>query len=336
LQLTKLNGVQKAAILLIALGSDLSSRVLKLDFQQAEIEQLTHEISNMIKIPVEVRNAVLDEFMELQKARDYLMHGGLNYAKELLEKAVGHTKATEILNKLTIDMKAIPFSSLRKTDPKQIYNFIREEHPQTIALILAHLTPEQSAIILGMLPQELQSEISRRIAIIDRFTPDIVRDVEFLLERKLSSVVQQDQTVVGGVQSLVDILNRVGRSAEKVILEGLEREDPVLAEEVKRRMFVFEDLIQLPDNFIQRVLKEVNSKDLVLAMRGANEDVNTRIYKNMSKRAAEMIKEEMEIMGPVRLKEVEKAQQKVVSIIRKLDESGEIIISRGGEDVIIV
>ncbi len=336
LQLTKINGVQKAAILLIALGSDLSSRVLKQDFQQAEIEQLTHEISNMIKIPVEVRNAVLDEFMELQKARDYLMHGGLNYAKELLEKAVGHTKATEILNKLTIDMKAIPFSSLRKTDPKQIYNFIREEHPQTIALILAHLTPEQSAIILGMLPQELQSEISRRIAIIDRFTPDIVRDVEFLLERKLSSVVQQDQTVVGGVQSLVDILNRVGRSAEKVILEGLEREDPVLAEEVKRRMFVFEDLIQLPDNFIQRVLKEVNSKDLVLAMRGANEDVNSRIYKNMSKRAAEMIKEEMEVMGPVRLKEVEKAQQKVVTIIRKLDESGEIIISRGGEDVIIV
>jgi flagellar motor switch protein FliG len=336
LQLTKLNGVQKAAILLIALGSDLSSRVLKLDFQQTEIEQLTHEISNMIKIPSEVRNAVLDEFMELQKARDYLMHGGLNYAKELLEKAVGHTKATEILNKLTIDMKAIPFSSLRKTDPKQIYNFIREEHPQTIALILAHLTPEQSAIILGMLPQELQSEISRRIAIIDRFTPDIVRDVEFLLERKLSSVVQQDQTVVGGVQSLVDILNRVGRSAEKVILEGLEREDPVLAEEVKRRMFVFEDLIQLPDNFIQRVLKEVNSKDLVLAMRGANEDVNSRIYKNMSKRAAEMIKEEMEVMGPVRLKEVEKAQQKVVTIIRKLDESGEIIISRGGEDVIIV
>ncbi len=336
LQLAKLNGVQKAAILLIALGSDLSSRVLKQDFQEAEIEQITHEISNMIKVPVEVRNAVIDEFMELQRARNYLMHGGLNYAKELLEKAVGHTKATEILNKLTIDMKAIPFSSLRKTDPKQIYNFIREEHPQTIALILAHLTPEQSAIILGMLPQELQSEISRRIAIIDRFTPDIVRDVEFLLERKLSSVVQQDQTVVGGVQSLVDILNRVGRSAEKVILEGLEREDPVLAEEVKRRMFVFEDLIQLPDNFIQRVLKEVNSKDLVLAMRGANEDVNTRIYKNMSKRAAEMIKEEMEIMGPVRLKEVEKAQQKVVTIIRKLDESGEIIISRGGEDVIIV
>lgn len=335
MQLTKVTGVKKAAILLIALGSDLSSRVLKSGFRDVEIEQLTQEISNMIKIPPEIKNAVIDEFLELRQAREYLLHGGLNYAKELLEKAVGHQKASEIINKLTSDMKAIPFSSLRKTDPKQLFNFIREEHPQTIALILAHLTPEQAAIILGLLPPEMQSEISRRIAIIDRFSTDIIKDVEDLLERKISTVVQQDQSVVGGVQSLVDILNRVGRSAEKVILEGLEREDPALAEEVKRRMFVFEDLNMLPDNFIQRVLKEVNSKDMALAMRGANEDVNSRIYKNMSKRAAEMIREEIEFMGPVRLKEVEKAQQKVVSIIRKLDESGEIIISRGGDDVII-
>lgn len=331
----QLTGVQKAAILLIALGSDLSSRVLKQDFYEVEIEQLTQEISNMIKVPVEVKNAVLDEFLELQRAREFLIHGGMSYAKEMLEKAVGHQKASEILNKLTSDMKAIPFSALRKTDPKHLFNFIREEHPQTIALILAHLTPDQAAVILASMPPETQSEISRRIAIIDRFTPDIIRDVEELLEQKISSVVQQDHTVVGGVQSLVDIVNRVGRSAEKVILEGLEREDPVLAEEVKRRMLVFEDLIQLPDNFIQRVLKEVNSKDLALAMRGANEEVNTRIYKNMSKRAAEMLKEEIEFMGPVRLKEVEQAQQKIVNVIRKLDESGEIIISRGGEDVII-
>lgn len=331
----QLTGIQKAAILLIALGSDLSSRVLKQDFYEVEIEQLTQEISNMIKVPVEVKNAVLDEFLELQRAREFLIHGGMSYAKEMLEKAVGHQKASEILNKLTSDMKAIPFSALRKTDPKHLFNFIREEHPQTIALILAHLTPDQAAVILASMPPETQSEISRRIAIIDRFTPDIIRDVEALLEQKISSVVQQDHTVVGGVQSLVDIVNRVGRSAEKVILEGLEREDPVLAEEVKRRMLVFEDLIQLPDNFIQRVLKEVNSKDLALAMRGANEEVNTRIYKNMSKRAAEMLKEEIEFMGPVRLKEVEQAQQKIVNVIRKLDESGEIIISRGGEDVII-
>lgn len=336
MQLGKLSGVQKAAILLIALGSDLSSRVLRHDFNQVEIEQLTQEISNLIKIPVEVKNAVLDEFIELQRAREYLVHGGISYAKEMLEKALGHQKASEIINRLTSEMKAIPFSSLRKTDPKHLFNFIREEHPQTIALILAHLTPDQAAVILASLPPEMQSEIARRIAMIDRFTPDVVRDVEAVLERKLSSVVQQDHTVVGGVQSLVDILNRVGRSAEKVILEGLEQEDPALAEEVKRRMFVFEDIIMLPDNFIQRVLKEVNSKDLALAMRGANEEVNNRIFKNMSKRAAEMLKEEIELMGPVRLREVEQAQQKIVTIIRKLDESGEIIISRGGEDVIIV
>lgn len=336
MQLAKLTGVQKAAVLLIALGSDLSSRVLKQQFYDAEIEQITQEISNMIKIPPEVRNAVLEEFLELQQARKYLSHGGLNYAKELLEKTVGQQKASEILNKLTRDMKAVPFRSLRKTAPKHLLNFIREEHPQTIALILAHLTPEQAAAILGSLPPELQCEISRRVAIIDRFSPDVIRDVEAVLESKLSSVVQQEHTVVGGVQSLVDILNRVGRSAEKVILEGLERDDPALAEEVKRRMFVFEDIIMLPDNFIQRVLREVNSKDLALAMRGSNEEVCTRIYKNMSKRAAEMLKEEIEFMGPVRLKEVEQSQQKIVNIIRKLDESGEIIISRGGEDVIIV
>jgi flagellar motor switch protein FliG len=333
--LQKLTGIQKAAILLIALGSDLSARVLKHDFYEIEIEQLTHEISNLIKVPVEVKNAVLDEFLELSRAREFLIHGGMNYAKEILEKAMGHQKASEILNKLTREMRSIPFSDLRKIDPKHLFNFIREEHPQTIALILAHLTPDQAAVILSSLPPETQSEISRRIAIIDRFTPDIIEDVEALLERKISSVAQQEHIVVGGVQSLVDILNRVGRSAEKVILEGLEREDADLAEEVKRRMFVFEDIIQLQDNFIQRVLKEVNIKDLALSMRGANEEVNNRIYKNMSKRAAEMLKDEVDLMGPVRLKEVEQAQQRIVAVIRKLDESGEIIIFRGGDDVII-
>ncbi len=334
--LRNLSGAQKAAVLLIALGSDLSSQVLQQDFYQAEIEQLTQEVSNMIKIPIEVKNAVLSEFLELKQAKEYLTHGGLNYAKEMLEKALGHQKASEIISKLASDMKAIPFSALRKTDPKHLVNFIKEEHPQTIALILAHLTPDQAAVILSSLPPEQQSDIARRIAVIDRFTPDVIRDVEEVLEHKLSSVVQQENIVVGGVQCLVDIVNRVGRSAEKTVIEGLEREDPVLAEEVNRRMFVFEDLIQLPDNFIQRVLKVVNSKELAMAMRGANEEVNDRIYKNMSKRAAEMLREEIEFMGPVRLREVEQAQQKIVAVIRKLDESGEIIISRSGEDVILV
>ncbi len=334
MQRKKLTGVQKAAILLIALGSDLSSRVLKLDFDQDDIELLTQEISNLAEIPSEVRNAVIDEFIELQKTRDYLSHGGLSYAKEVLEKVVGHQKTAEILNKLNIDMKDKPFSSLRKIDAKQIYNFIYEEHPQTIALILAHLTPEQAAIILGMMPPEQQSEISRRIAILDRFTPDIVRDVESLLETKLSAVVHQEQTMVGGVQFLVDVLNKVGRSTEKVIMDGLEKEDMELAEEVYGSMFVFEDLVKLPDSFVQRMLKEVDSNDLTLAMRGADQEVNARIYKNMSKRAAEMIKEEIEFIGPVKLKEVEKAQRKIAAIIRKLDDSGEIAKFRGSGDAI--
>lgn len=335
MQPAKLNGIEKAAILLIALGSDLSSRVLKKEFLETEIEQLTKEISNMTHVPAETTSAVLDEFMKLQQAREYLLHGGLNYAREMLEKALGNQKASDILNKLTSNMKAIPFSSLRKTDPKQLLNFIRDEHPQTIALILVHLTPEQAAVILASLPPELQSEISKRIASIDRLTPDVVKSVEAVLENKLSSVLQQDHTAVGGVQSLVNILNRVGRSAEKVILEGLEREDPDLADEVKMHMFVFEDIKILSDQFIQRVLKEVDFKDLALAMRGANEEVHARIYKNMSKRAADMLREEIEFMGPVRLKEVEQAQQKIVTTIRKLDESGEIIISWGGDDVIL-
>jgi flagellar motor switch protein FliG len=334
-QTAKLNGMEKAAILLIALGSDLSSRVLKKEFLENEIEQLTKEISNMTHVPAETTGAVLDEFMKLQQAREYLLHGGLNYAREMLEKALGNQKASDILNKLTSNMKAIPFSSLRKTDPKQLLNFIRDEHPQTIALILVHLTPEQAAVILASLPPELQSEISKRIASIDRLTPDVVKSVEAVLENKLSSVLQQDHTAVGGVQSLVNILNRVGRSAEKVILDGLEREDPALADEVKMHMFVFEDIKILSDQFIQRVLKEVDFKDLALAMRGANEEVHARIYRNMSKRAADMLKEEIEFMGPVRLKEVEQAQQKIVTTIRKLDESGEIIISWGGDDVIL-
>lgn len=335
MQVPKLSGAQKAAILLIALGSDLSAKVLKQRFADTEIELLTQEISNMIKVSPEVKYAVFDEFLELHQAREYLIHGGISYAREVLEKAVGQQKASEMLSKLTREMKAVPFSALRKADPKSILNIIREEHPQTVALILSHLTPEQAGVILASMPPDMQSDIARRVAIIDRLTPDIIRDVESVLESKITSVMQQDHSVVGGVQSLVDILNKVGRSAEKVILEGLEREDPALAEEVKRRMLVFEDIIMLPDNFIQRVLREVNSKDLAMAMRGANEEVNSRIYKNLSKRAAEMLREEIEFMGPVRLREVEQAQQKIVNILRKLDESGEIIISRGGDDVLI-
>jgi flagellar motor switch protein FliG len=331
----KLSGMEKAAVLLIALGSDLSSQVLKRDFLESEIEQLSKEISNMTHVPAETTNAVLTEFMELKQAREYLLHGGWDYAREMLEKTLGSQKASNMLNKLSLNLAARPFSALRKTDPKHLINFIRDEHPQTIALILVHLTPDQAAAILASLSPEVQLDIAKRIANIDRFTPEVVKNVEKLLESKLSSMAQQDHATVGGVQSLVSILNRVGRSAEKVILEGLDTEDPVLADEVRMHMFVFEDIKNLSDTFIQRILREVQTKDLALAMKGTNEEVHACIYRNMSQRAADMLREEIEFMGPVRLREVEQAQQRIVTVIRRLDESGEIVISRGGEDVIV-
>jgi flagellar motor switch protein FliG len=330
----QLTGVQKAAIVLIALGADLSARVLK-HFPDDEIEMLTQHISMLESVPKETQQAVLEEFLELSKAREYLMHGGYKYAREVLEKAVGPQRAEEILNKVSVAIQKVPFSNLRRTDPKHLLNFIRDEHPQTIALIITHLVPEQAALILSSLPPEKQSDIARRIAVIDRTPPEVVKEVEKVLERKLSMVVQQDQTV-GGVKTLVNILNRVDRSTEKTILEELEVSDPDLADEVRKMMFVFEDIVKLHDTAIQRVLREVDTKDLAKAMRGANEEVNERIFKNMSRRAADMLREEIQFMGPVRLRDVEEAQQRIVQIIRRLDETGEIIIARGGEDAIII
>jgi flagellar motor switch protein FliG len=332
----KLTGLQKAAILLIALGSDLSAKVLKQNFYDEDIERLTYTISNMDRVRPEIRDTVLDEFNELRMARQYLIQGGLKYARELLEKTVGPRKAEEIIKRLMSAAKILPFASLRRTDPRHLMNFIRDEHPQTIALVLAYLEPEQASMILSSLPPELQRDVAKRIATMDRTTPEVVQEVERVLERKLSAILQEDQTQVGGVNTLVNILNMATRSTEKAILEGLEAEDPMLAEEVRKRMFVFEDIVKLDDLSIQRVLREVQSKDLALAMRGANEEVRERIFRNMSKRASDMLRDELQYMGPVRLRDVEEAQQRIVKIIRNLEESGEIVISRGGEDAVLI
>lgn len=332
--MARLNGFQKAAIVLIALGADLSARVLK-HLPDEEIEQVSQQISLLENIPKDVQNTVLEEFLELSQAREYLMHGGYRYAKEVLERALGSQKAEEILNKVAVTIQNVPFSSLRRTDPKQLLTFIRDEHPQTIALVLTYLVPEQAALILSSLPPERQSDIARRVAVMERISPEVVKEVERVLERKLSMVAQQDQTV-GGLKTLVNILNRVDRSTEKTILEELEVSDPDLADEIRKQMFVFEDIVKLHDAAIQRVLREVDTKDLARAMRGANEEVNERIFKNMSKRAADMLRDEIQYMGPIRLREVEEAQQKIVQIIRRLDETGEIIIARGGEDAILI
>ena len=329
-----IGGKEKAAILLISLGPDKSAKVFK-HLPEEDIEELTLEIANMRKISPEEKEKVLEEFYQICLAQEYISEGGINYAKEILEKALGSQKAFDIVNKLTASLQVRPFDFVRKADANQLLNFIQNEHPQTISLILSYLTPQQAGQILSALPQTKQCEVAQRIATMDRTSPEIIKEVEEVLERKLSSMFTQDYTLAGGIQSIVDILNSVDRGTEKFIIETLEIKDIELAEEIKKRMFVFEDIVTLDSTSIQRFIREVDNNELAIALKGATEEVKEIIYNNMSKRMAEMIKEDMEFMGPVRLRDVEEAQQKIVNIIRKLEEAGEIIISRGGGDEII-
>jgi len=333
--MSEITGVQKAAILLITLGPERSASIFR-HLKEEEIETLTLEIANTRSVSPATKDQVLDEFYEVCLAQQYIAEGGISYAKELLEKALGPEKARDVIGKLTASLQVRPFEFVRKTDASQLLNFIQDEHPQTIALILSYLAPSQAASIISSLPPDKQADVARRIAQMDRTSPDVIKEVEKVLERKLASLVNQDYTIVGGVDSIVEILNTVDRGTEKHIMETLEIEDPELADEIRRKMFVFEDILSLDDRSIQRVLREVDNNELAVALKGANEDVQTVIFNNLSKRLAAMIKEDMEYMGPVRLKDVEEAQQKIVNIIRKLEDSSEIIISRGGGDEIVV
>ncbi|HEY5583592.1 MAG TPA: flagellar motor switch protein FliG [Ruminiclostridium sp.] len=332
---TEYSGREKAAMLLISLGPDKSAEIFK-HLKEDEIEQLTLEIANIRAVTPDDKERILDEFYQICLAQEYIAEGGIGYAKDILEKALGTQKALDIINKLTVSLQVRPFDFVRKTDPSQLLNFIQGEHPQTIALILAYLKPHQASVVLSALPQDKQADVARRIATMDRTSPDVIKEVERILEKKLSSLVTEDYTAAGGVQSIVDILNSVDRGTEKFIMETLEIEDTDLAEEIKRRMFVFEDILTLDGRSIQRFLREVDNNQLAVALKGATEDVQKLIFSNMSKRLTEMIREDLEFMGPVRLKDVEEAQQKIVNIIRKLEDAGEIVISRGGGDEIIV
>mgnify|MGYP000331662665 FL=1 len=328
-------GLQKAAILLITLGPERSADIFK-HLKEDEIEELTLEIANTRSISPQVKEDVLNEFYQICLAQQYIAEGGIGYAKELLDKALGADKAQEVISKLTASLQVRPFEFVRKTDPSQLLNFIQDEHPQTIAMILSYLTAPQASMVLGALPPEKQADVAKRIAMMDRTSPDVIKEVERVLERKLSSLVNQDYTIVGGVDAIVSILNAVDRSTEKHIMESLEIEEPELADEIRKKMFVFEDILSLDDRAIQRVLRDVDNSDLALALKGATEEVQNVILNNLSKRLAVMIKEDMEYMGPVRMKDVEEAQQKIVNIIRKLEDSAEIVISRGGGDEIVV
>ena len=331
----EISGVQKAAILLIALGPEKSANVFK-HLKEDEIEQLTLEIANTRSVSPAMKDAVLDEFYEVCLAQQYIAEGGINYAKELLEKALGADKAMDVIGKLTASLQVKPFEFVRKTDASQLINFIQDEHPQTIALILSYLPSGQASAIISALTPDKQTDVAKRIAQMDRTSPDVIKEVEKVLEQKLSSLVNQDYTVVGGVDSIVEILNTVDRGTEKHIMESLEIEDPELADEIRKKMFVFEDILSLDDRSVQRVLREVDNNELAVALKGSNEEVQNLIFSNLSSRLATMIKEDMDFMGPVRMKDVEEAQQKIVNIIRKLEDSAEIIISRGGGDEIVV
>jgi flagellar motor switch protein FliG len=332
----KFTGIQKAAILFISLGPDASAGIIK-RLNERDIQKVTYEIANMASVRAEDRQAVLDEFMELNKAKDYILEGGVEYARSVLSKALGTQKASDILEMVTeFSQQFRPFSIARKADATQLMNVILGEHPQTIALILCHLQPDKAGQIMSALPSELQSEVSFRIATMNNIYPVVVKEIEEVLNSKLSSVVSNESSVIGGVQSLVNILNQVDRTTEKNITEGLEREDMELAEKVKESMFVFEDIITINDVEIQRILREVDNRELCMALKGTSEEVIETISRNLSKRAALTLKEDMEFLGPVRLVDVEKAQQKIVALIRRLDEAGEITIARGGDYALIL
>ncbi|MBR1553406.1 MAG: flagellar motor switch protein FliG [Schwartzia sp.] len=333
--LEDMSNQQKAAILFITLGPELSAPVFK-HLSDDEIERITLEIASQKQVTPAQKAYVIGEFYQLAMAQDYLSTGGLEYAQDVLEKALGSEKAANILSRLTTSLQVRPFDFLRKTDPSQLLNFIQNEHPQTIALVMAYLDSDQAAMILTALPSDKQADVAKRIAEMDRTSPDVIREVERVLERKLSALVTQDFTTAGGVKAIVEILNRVDRTSEKAIIETLEVDNPELTEEIKKLMFVFEDIVMIDDRSIQRILRDVDNKDLSLSLKATPKEVADKVFKNMSSRAADMLREEIEFMGPVKIRDVEEAQQRIVNVIRNLEDKGEIVVARGkGEEMIV-
>jgi flagellar motor switch protein FliG len=332
---SNLLGREKVSVLMVTLGNEIASEIYKL-MDDTSIEITTLEIANLRKVSPELKLDVMKEAQEILMAREFMARGGVEYARDILERALGPERAQNLLSRVTASLQVRPFDFMRHTDPQQVLGFIQGEHPQTIALIMSYLDPPQAAMIISGLPAVMQAEVAKRIARMDRITPEILREVERVLERKLSTVMGQDFTLAGGVDAVVAIINSADRATERNIMEYLEENDPELSEEIKKRLFVFEDILRLDDRSLQRVLREVELKELGLALKGATEDLRSKFFKNMSKRAAEMLKEDMDFMGPVRVKDVEESQQKIVNAVRSLEEAGEIVIAAGGEDELVV
>jgi len=332
----ELSGREKAAAVLVALGVELASRVLR-HLTEADIEAVMVEVANAGRFPADIQLSAVREFLETAVAHEYYQQGGLEYARSALEKALGPQRAGDIMQRLLASTQVRPFAFARRSDPSFLAGFLQNEHPQTIALVLAHLLPEQAASILGQLPPEVRTDVARRVALMDRASPEMVREVERVLERKVATNALLEDTRAGGLRALVQILNRVDRATEKSIIETLAARDPDLAEQIKKQLFVFEDIVNLDNRSLQRVLREVDlSRELPLALKVASEELKAKIAQNLSERAAQNLNEDMAFLGPVRLREVEEAQQRIVAIVRRLDEEGEIILSRGGGEDIVV
>ena len=329
-------GMRKAAIILILLGEEISKNIIP-QLNREQIEEVSRELAELEHVKSEEQESVLNEFYNVALAHRYMEQGGLGYAQTLLEKSLPPGDAADILHQVTQTIQQTPFQFLQKADSENVLTFIQDEHPQTIALILAHMQPEKSAEILSGLQQAKQVEVVKRIAAMDQTNPEVIREVEAGLESRLSDIVSQTFDKAGGVDAAAAILNLSDRSTEKGILENLETEDPDLVENIRRLMFVFEDILLVNDKGIQSVLKEVDNDDLALALKTASDDLKEKMFSNMSERAAQLITEDMEYMGPVRLSDVEGSQQKIVDIVRRLEDAGEIIISgRGGDSELVV
>lgn len=326
-----LSNREKAAILLVALGKEYSSEIYK-HLTDEEIEKITLGITSLEQFDSEDREAVLEEFYGMCVAQKYVSEGGIDYARDLLVAAVGEDKADELLTRISSSLQVRPFDFVRRADSKQVFNFIQNEHPQTIALVLSYLEPRQAGPILSSLTLETQTQVVKRMATMGVVSPEYLRETERILEHKLTSLGVSEETEIGGVDTIVEILNSVDRTTEKEIMDSLGKEDAELTDEIMKKMFVFEDVIKLTNPAIQRVLKEVDNDMLALALKLTDKEIEEKIFENVSSRLKEMLLENMEFMGPVRVRDVEEAQQKIVNVIRRLEESGEIQVSRGGGD----
>jgi flagellar motor switch protein FliG len=332
----QINGIQKAALLMIALDVETAASVFKyLDAEQ--VEKISVEISRVKNIPSKVVDSVMQDFYEMVTAREYVLEGGLEYAQAVLEKSFGPSKAMEIIEKVKSVTTLKGFDVLKKADSVQLISFLNKEHPQTIALILAHLNPDQTAEALRELPQELRADVAYRIATLGKVSPQTLKQIEKVVDEMAGTTLSQSVSKIGGLKSLANILNRLNVNQTKEIMEQIEIIDPDIAAEVKRLMFMFEDIMNLQDKDIQKILKEVDRKDLALALKTADQNLRNKIFSNMSERAADLLKEELQYMGMVKLKEVEAAQAKIIDIIKSLEESGEISLNmRGSKEDIYV